>query len=117
MMRKAAVARVRVNDRLALLPPPNLISSPLVIGVRGADDTFHAARVVAHDAAGRDLEVRVPFGTPLKLWVYSWKVRLQDAAGTPVDHRGARIPFQIAEGDRPLSFTLEVIGDIESERQ
>ena len=50
------------------------------------------------DIAGRDYQIVIPAGTPLRLWLFSRHVALNDASGKAVDVTGVQIPFQATAG-------------------
>jgi hypothetical protein len=86
---------VRVNDPAGLLPPGNtspLRAPNLIIGVVFGDGAFLGADNTGVDAAGRDYQMSIPTGVPLKLWAFSRHVTLTDSRAAPVDNSGARIP-------------------------
>ena len=112
VLKKGVFLKVRVNDPKGLLPPvkndpsraPNLI-----IGVVFGSGAFLAAAITRADQSGRDYQMSIPVGVPLKLWVFSRHVTLTDALGLPVDNSGGRIPFQAVAGKDQV-FTLNVSG-------
>ncbi len=112
VLKRGVFLKVRVNDPKGLLPPmkndpsraPNLI-----VGVVFGNGAFLAAANTRADQTGRDYQMSIPTGVPLKLWVFSRHVTLADAAGLPVDNSGGRIPFQAVAGQDQV-FTLHVSG-------
>jgi hypothetical protein len=112
VLKRGVFLKVRVNDPRGLLPPmkndpsraPNLI-----VGVVFGSGAFLAAANTRADQSGRDYQMSIPAGVPLKLWVFSRHVTLTDAQGLPVDNSGGRIPFQAVAG-RDQVFTLNVSG-------
>lgn len=112
VLKRGVFLKVRVNDPKGLLPlmksdpsrAPNLI-----IGVVFGSGAFLAAANTRADQSGRDYQMSIPTGVPLKLWVFSRHVTLTDAAGLAVDNSGGRIPFQAVPGQDQV-FTLNVSG-------
>ncbi len=112
VLKRGVFLKVRVNDPRGLLPPvkndpsraPNLI-----LGVVFGSGAFLAAAITRADQSGRDYQMSIPAGVPLKLWVFSRHVTLTDAMGLPVDNSGGRIPFQALAGQDQV-FTLNVSG-------
>jgi hypothetical protein len=70
---------------------------------------FLAADIASVDRSGRDYQMTIPAGIPLKLWVFSRHVTLTDSRGLSVDNSGGKIPFQAAAGQDQV-FTLTVSG-------
>lgn len=111
VLRKGVFLKVRVNDPLSLLPstPDSpLGGGPLVIGVMFGTGAFLGAANTQIDSTGRDYQMAIPAGVPLKLWVASSRVTLVDGTGTPVISTGgaATVPFQAAAGvDQLFTFT------------
>lgn len=81
----------------------------LIIGVVFGSGAFLGATNIGADRSGRDYQMSIPAGVPLKLWVFSRHVMLTDASGARVDHSGGSIPFQAVAG-RDQVFTLNVTG-------
>ncbi|MBI1898203.1 MAG: carboxypeptidase regulatory-like domain-containing protein [Acidobacteria bacterium] len=112
VLKKGVFLKIRVNDPGGLLPPvkndpsraPNLI-----IGVVFGNGAFLAAEITRADQSGRDHQMSIPAGVPLKLWVFSRHVTLTDSKGLPVDNSGGRVPFQALTGQDQV-FTLNVSG-------
>jgi hypothetical protein len=112
VLKKGVLLKVRVNDPAGLLPAVKedfLRPLNLIVGVVFGEGAFLRATNTGVDGAGRDYEMSVPAGTPLKLWVFSRHVTTADSRGLPVDNLGAKIPFQAAAG-RDHAFTLHVSG-------
>jgi hypothetical protein len=81
----------------------------LIVGVVFGSGAFLAADITSVDRSGRDYQITIPAGMPLKLWVFSRHVTLTDSKGLAVDNSGGRIPFQAAAG-QDQTFTLNVTG-------
>ena len=113
ILARGSIVQIRVNDPLKLLPANEKgFASRLITGVHTASGQFHSASLIARDAAGADLQVTVPFGTPLRFWAHTRHVRLTDALGTVLDNLGAKTPFQVPLGLNRRSFTLNVVGAV-----
>lgn len=112
---EAAAIRIRIADPQHLLPAVSVPSRVLNVGVREAGGAYYTATQTASDANGRNAEVDVPFGRPLQFWVYSWKYRISDVQGAPLNPSGARIPFQ-ADTSKPLpTFTITIVDEAGSD--
>ena len=112
VLKRGVFLRVRVNDPAGLLPPvkdsPSRAAN-LIIGVVFGSGAFLAATNTRMDQTGRDYQMSIPAGMPLKLWVFSRHVTLTDSLGSPVDNSGGRIPFEATAG-QDQTFTLIVAG-------
>jgi hypothetical protein len=112
---EAAPISIRIQDPQHLLPAVSVPSPVLNVGVREAGGAYRTAAQTASDANGRNAEIDVPFGQPLQFWVYSWKYRISDGQGRPLNPNGARIPFQ-ADKSKPLpTFTITIVGEAGSD--
>ena len=112
VLRKVVFLKVRISDPAGLLPPVNNNPSRapnLIVGVVFGSGAFLAAEIARADRSGRDYQMSIPAGVPLKLWVFSRHVTLTDAKSLTVDNSGARIPFQAAAGQDHV-FALSVSG-------
>lgn len=112
VLKKGVLLKVRVNDPAGLLPAVKedfLRPLNLIVGVVFGEGAFLRATNTGVDGTGRDYEMSVPAGTPVKLWVFSRHVTMVDSRGLPVDNLGAKIPFQATAG-RDHAFTLHVSG-------
>jgi hypothetical protein len=93
----------------------------LVVGVIFGNGAYLGAVNTNVDAHGRDYEMPVPSGVPLKLWIFSRQVALTDSLGAPLAGgapvagttalSGATpgIPFTASPG-QDQAFTLNVSG-------
>jgi hypothetical protein len=108
---KAVTVTIRINDPHRLMGSANQIASPLVAGVREQSGRFHPARETATDSTGHTLQIAVPYATPLKLWLHSWRFLLTDSGGAMVDHLGAQFPFQVSAGGAAPSYTFNITGE------
>ncbi|MCW5981197.1 MAG: hypothetical protein KIT09_24150 [Bryobacteraceae bacterium] len=81
----------------------------LIVGVVFGTGAFLAAAIARFDESGRDYQMSIPAGLPLKLWVFSRHVTLTDTRGLPVDNSGGRIPFEAVAGQDQV-FTLNISG-------
>jgi hypothetical protein len=108
---KAVTVTIRVNDPHRLLGSANQVSAPLAAGVREQSGRFHPATEVATDSVGHTLQVSVPYATPLKLWLHSWRFLLTDIGGATVDHLGAQFPFQVSANGVSPSYTFNITGE------
>jgi hypothetical protein len=110
-LQRGAVLRFRVNDPQRLLPPATGVSlSRLIVGVRTESGEFQPAVVVNEDASGRDLLLTVPFNTPLKVWIFSRHVRVNDELGRAVDTAGANLPLRVTPATPEVRLTFNVAG-------
>jgi hypothetical protein len=112
VLKRGVFLKVRVNDPRGLLPPVTNDASRapnLIIGVVFGSGAFLAAAITGADQSGRDYQMSIPAGVPLKLWVFSRHVTLTDSMALPVDNSGGRIPFQAVAGQDQV-FTLNVSG-------
>jgi len=112
VLKKGVFLRVRVNDPAGLLPPVKdgpLGAANLIIGVIFADGAYLGAANTSTGRAGREYQMSIPAGVPLKLWVFSRHVTLTDSRRSPLVNPGANIPFQAVAGQDQL-FTLSVSG-------
>ncbi|MDP2999223.1 MAG: hypothetical protein Q8N47_17175 [Bryobacterales bacterium] len=113
-LKKGAILRFRIEDPKALLPKDSVVAAPhLIIGIRTETGAFHAAYTARQDATGRDLQLTVPFDTPLRLWVYSRHVKLTDTTGAVVDVTGAGPSIQLSPKDEVKQFTYVVTGPLQ----
>ena len=112
VLKKGVFLKVRVNDPAGLLPPVKdgpLRAANLIVGVVFGDGAFLGATNTSVVPTGRDYQMAIPAGVPLKLWAFSRHVTLTDSRGSPVDNSGARIPFQATAGQDQF-FVLNVSG-------
>ncbi len=100
---------VRVND------PQNLLAANegktpgahLLIGISGGYH-FEEALIDSTDSAGRNVSLLVPFGVPIAVTVQSNFLKLQDAAGNPLNKTNAiSVP---ASATATSGFTVQVVG-------
>lgn len=107
---KGVFLKVRVNDPLGLLPPAldgPLRAGKLSVGVQYANGAYLGAPNTAVDSAGRNYQMTIPAGVPLKLWLFSSDVAITDTGGKPVNTSGTLIPFQVsADEDKVFTFTV-----------
>jgi hypothetical protein len=108
---KAATVTIRIHDPQRLLGSANEIAVPLVVGVRDRYRRMHRAREIATEGATHILQVDVPYGEPLSVWIHSWRFRLTDARGAVVSRTGGESPFQVARGDPAPAFTFTIGGE------
>jgi hypothetical protein len=94
VLTKGVFLKVRINDEKGLLPRvkdgPSRAGN-LIVGVKFRNGAYLGAENTGVDASGRDYQLVVPAGEPLKLWLFSRHVALTDAAGKAVDMSGAMI--------------------------
>lgn len=113
-LKKGAILRFRIEDPKALLPRDSVVAAPhLIVGIRTETGAFHAAYTVRQDAAGRDLQLTVPFDTPLRLWIYSRHVKLTDTTGAAVDVSGAGASIRLSPQDEVKQLTYLVTGPLQ----
>ena len=110
VLTKGVFLKVRINDPTHLLPQVKdgpLRASNLIVGVKFANGAYLGATNTGVDTSGRDYEMIVPTGVPLKLWLFSHHVSLADTSGQAVDMSGALISFQATSGsDQVFAFTV-----------
>jgi len=108
---KGCRVRIRIDDPLGLAPESTSPSqgSLIKVGVQAPAGAVHIARTVSRDATGRDMEVTVPFDVPLKLWVHSRVLHVEDSGGEEFD-RGPNEEFTAAQGQETRQFTVNVTG-------
>ena len=110
VLARGVFLKVRIDDPKGLLPRTKdgpLRAANLIVGVDFRAGAFLGADNTGVDSAGRDYQMIVPAGEPLRLWLFSRDVVLTDSGGKPVDAPGALIPFQAAAGiDQVFTFTV-----------
>lgn len=110
VLTKGIFLKVRINDPKGLLPKVKdgpLRAGNLIVGVNFRNGAFHGAENTSVDPAGRDYQMIVPAGEPLRVWLFSRDVALTDAGGQPVAGPGALIPFQAKPAiDQTFTFTV-----------
>lgn len=112
VLQKGVFLKVKVNDPQGLLPTVKNDPSHadnLIVGVIFGNGAFLAADLTRADRGGREYQMAIPTGAPLRLWIFSRHVTLTDTAGSTVDNSGGRIPFQAIAG-RDQEFDLRVSG-------
>jgi hypothetical protein len=108
---KAATVTIQINDPLRLLPPPNKMVAPLVVGVRDRWGRFHPGRETASNGDLHVFQVDVPYGTALNVWLHSWRFRLSDSNGTAVNQAGAQFPFQVPGNGIAPTYAFTIAGE------
>jgi hypothetical protein len=103
---------IRINDPYRLMGPANRVTSTLATGVRDQWENFHPAHQTASDGAGHTLQVDVPYGVPLNLWIQSWRFLLAGPNSAPINNWGTRIPFQVVAGAAAPDFTFTITGEV-----
>jgi hypothetical protein len=109
---KSVAVTIRINDPLSLLKAANTIASPLVVGVRDRWGRLHPGRETAVSGSSHNFQVDVPYGTPLNVWLHSWRFLLADSTGGPIDHWGAQFPFQVGASSTAPSFVFNIAGEV-----
>jgi carboxypeptidase family protein len=103
---KGSILKIRIND-----PNDLLGSAPasILMGVHTPTGLFVSTLRRAHDAAGSDYEVTIPFDTQVKLTLQANQVKLAAADGTVVSG-GSPVPVQSSSqavvSAPPLVFAL-----------
>ena len=108
-----AVLKIRIQDTAQLLLQKGKNGSlpDLLVGVFGPKGIFYSAHVANRDTTGLNMQLTVPFDTPLSLQVISKALQLSDNTGTALPSAGATASFQAAAGQpNPPSFTYTVTG-------
>jgi hypothetical protein len=110
VLTKGVFLKVRINDGARLLPQTKdgpIRAGNLLVGVKFANGAYLGAENTGVDTAGRDYQMIIPAGVPLKLWLFSRHVSLKDIGGAIVDVSGAQTPFQASAGlDQTFTFTV-----------
>jgi hypothetical protein len=109
---KAVTVTIRINDPLSLLKGASTMASPLVAGVRDGSGRLRPGRETAASGGSHTFQVDVPYGTPLNVWLHSWRFLLTDSTGATLDRRGARIPFEVAANGQAPSFVFTIAGEV-----
>ncbi len=112
VLKKGVYLNVRVNDPKGLLPPflnGPLRAANLIVGVVFGNGAFLGAANTSIDSAGRDFQMAIPAGVPLKVWLFSRHVTLTDFSGKAVVSTGTSIPFQATSG-QDYAITVNVTG-------
>ena len=79
-------------------------------GIQYANGAYLGTPNTAVDSSGRDYQMAIPTGVPLKLWLFSTDVALSDAAENPIKATTAvLIPFQASAGQDQI-FAFSVAG-------
>jgi hypothetical protein len=109
---KAVKVIIRLNDPQHLLRSANQVTAPIVVGAREKSGRFHPAREISTDSTGHTLQVEVPSATPLELSLHSWRYRLSDSGGTPVNNLDLQLSFQVPlNGFGPI-YTFTIVGEV-----
>lgn len=109
---KGVFVNVRINDALGLLPKgtsETLIAGKLLVGVHLENGVYIGAPSTGSDDLGKDYQVTVPAGIPLRLWLFSRDVRLTDSDGKTISFPGNMLPFQ-ATAEKDQAFVFNVSG-------
>lgn len=113
VMKKGVAVPIRVDDPGGLLPrhEGKTEGAHLLLGVSNDAFAFRPARLISADARGRNHQVVVPFGSPVKLVVFSSFFRLTDASGFALPSaRSTAIPVLVPPGQQPPVIRLVVTG-------
>jgi len=109
VLKKAVAVTIRINDPLHLLPrDPNSLG--ISAGVIDDDHVYHGPDSTDADSNGRTLQVGVPLGRAMQLWLHSIRFRLATGDGAIVNSTGTKIPFRANEGGLPPTFVVNVSG-------
>jgi hypothetical protein len=106
-----SLVKIRIDDTDQLLFKKSKAGflPDLSVGIFGPNGIFYPAHMVNRDIRGIDLQIAVPFNTPLSLSVNSRAATLVDSAGSTLAKGGASTSFQHATGDATSpSFTYRV---------
>jgi hypothetical protein len=110
---KGVFLNVRINDpthqlQQALDGP--LSPRKLIVGVKFGSGAYQGAQNISVDANGRNYQIAVPAGIPMRLWLFSRDLALSDASGSAVNTvPGAAISFSGVVGV-DQNFTFGVTG-------
>jgi hypothetical protein len=108
-----SVVKIRIQDTSQLLFQKTKAGflPDLTIGIFGPNGLFYPAHVANRDIRGLDMQITVPFDTPVSLSVMSKAAKLADENGATLPAVAASAAFQHATGDaNPHSFTYTVTG-------
>lgn len=112
-MGKGVALPIRVDDPSQLLSN-NEGKTPgahLLIGVASDALVFHHATLVSTDSAGRNYEIVIPFGVPVKLVVNGGFFLLGDTLGQALSRTSSTlIPVTVPAGQQPSTIRLAVTG-------
>ena len=109
---KGVTVTIRINDSLSLLKAASTMASPLVVGVRDRSGRLHPGRETAANGSSHSFQVDVPYGTPLSIWLHSWRFLLTDSTGATIDHWGAQFPFQVPANGTAPTFVFTIAGEV-----
>jgi hypothetical protein len=104
---KGTLLQVRVNDPGGLWKPGN--GNPeVLIGVILPASLFQPMRLASSDAGGKNFDVAIPSGTPVKMSVTAPHFAISDNQGLSL---GATVaPVQAAAGQASLPLTYTITG-------
>jgi hypothetical protein len=109
---KGVFLNVRIDDPTHQLPQATdgpLRPVKLIVGVKFGNGAYQGAQNIGVDASGRDYQIAVPAGIPLRLWIFTRDVALADATGKGINAGGAAISFSGLVGV-DQNFTFAVTG-------
>jgi hypothetical protein len=95
-----SVVKIRIQDTSQLLFQKTKTGflPDLSVGIFGSKGLFYPARVVNRDIRGLDLQITIPFDTPVSLSVTSRALKLTDESGKTLPATAASPAFQHAHG-------------------
>lgn len=112
-LKRGAVVPIRIDDSAQLLAQHEGKTPGAGLLVQVSDGVpgsfFRRVPVVSQDSTGRDLQIVVPFNTPLTLYIHSTFYHVSDAIGVPLGQGATtRIPLVMASGQQiaPIKFTI-----------
>jgi len=112
-MKKGVALPIRVDDPSQLLSnhEGKTPGAHLLIGVASDAQVFHHATLVSTDSAGRNYEIVIPFGAPLKLVVNGGFFLLGDTLGQALTRTSSTlISVNVPAGQQPSAIRLAVTG-------
>lgn len=113
VMKKGAAVSIRLEDPGQLLAQHDgkTPGADVLIGVGNDGSAFLPARVVSRGPNGKDLQVVIPFNSPVRLVVQSSFFQLADESGVPLPKaRSTSIPLTVPTGQQPPAIRLRVTG-------
>jgi hypothetical protein len=112
-LKQASALNVRLNDvAQALAQTPGGAAPPhVLVGVFDLKGIFHPLNQTQNDSTGVTYELDIPFDYPVRLTVYSVKVKLQTGQSAPVAAAGYSVMVVHPSGQsQQPSLTFKTVG-------